>query len=43
MPSDHFGEPIAGHFDRRYAYLELAEVVDPMVDLLAELARGPRR
>ncbi len=40
MPIDHFGEQVAEHFDRRYARLEVAAVVDPMVDFLADLGGG---
>ena len=40
MPIDHFGEPVAEHFDRRYADLELPDVVDPMVEFLAGFALG---
>ncbi len=38
MPEDHFGERVAERFDERYAYQADPAVVDPMVDLLAELA-----
>lgn len=38
MPEDHFGESVAAKFDERYAHKAAPEVVDPMVDLLAELA-----
>ena len=40
MPEDHFGERVAARFDERYAHKAEAEVVGPMVDLLAELADG---
>lgn len=40
MPEDHFGESVAARFDERYAYQADAAVVGPMVDFLADLARG---
>ena len=40
MPDDHFGEPVAAHFDERYAHLAEPAVVDPIVAFVAELARG---
>lgn len=40
MPEDHFGERVAGRFDERYAYQADPAVVEPMVDFLAERARG---
>ena len=36
----YFGEDVAERFDERYADLADASVVDPIVDLLAELADG---
>ena len=38
MPEDHFGEDVAPRYDERSAEMFGAEVVDPVVDLLAELA-----
>jgi SAM-dependent methyltransferase len=38
MPENHFGERVAGRYDERYTYMEDAAVVDPIVDLLANLA-----
>ena len=38
MPEDHFGERVAARFDERYAQIDSAPVVDPMVDFIAELA-----
>jgi SAM-dependent methyltransferase len=38
MPEDHFGEQVAAKFDERYAYQADPAVLDPIVDLLAELA-----
>jgi SAM-dependent methyltransferase len=40
MPDDYFGERVAERFDERYAHLADAAVVDPIVDFLAERARG---
>src|SRR2546421_5065801 len=40
MPEDHFGERVAECFDERYAHLADADVVDPIVAFLADLARG---
>jgi len=40
VPDDHFGEPVAAHFDERYAHLAEPAVVDPIVAFVAELARG---
>ena len=40
MPEDYFGEPVAQRFDERYAHLADPAVVDPIVDFLADLARG---
>jgi SAM-dependent methyltransferase len=41
-PVDHFGPRVAERFDERYAYQADPAVVGPMVDFLAELARGGR-
>jgi SAM-dependent methyltransferase len=38
VPEDHFGERVAARFDERYADIDSAPVVDPMVDFIAELA-----
>jgi SAM-dependent methyltransferase len=38
MPEDHFGERVAARFDERNARQQQPDVVDPMVDLIAELA-----
>jgi SAM-dependent methyltransferase len=38
VPEDHFGERVAARFDERYAHIDSATVVDPMVDFIAELA-----
>jgi len=38
VPEDHFGEDVAPRYDERSAEMFGAEVVDPVVDLLAELA-----
>jgi SAM-dependent methyltransferase len=40
MPEDHFGEPVAARYDETSAAMFAAEVVDPVVDLLAGLAGG---
>ena len=40
MPEDYFGERVAERYDERYAYLSDPVVVDPIVDFLADLARG---
>jgi SAM-dependent methyltransferase len=40
MPEDYFDEPVAARFDERYADEATPAVVDPIVDLLAGLARG---
>ena len=40
MAEDHFGESVAARFDERYAASADPAVVDPIVDLLAELAGG---
>src|SRR5438552_10810833 len=40
MPDDHFGERVAECFDERYAHLADADVVDPIVAFLADLAGG---
>ncbi len=38
MPEDHFGPRVAERFDERYGYQADPAVVDPMVELLVELA-----
>jgi SAM-dependent methyltransferase len=38
MPEDHFGERVAAAYDESSAGMFVPEVVDPAVDLLAELA-----
>jgi SAM-dependent methyltransferase len=38
VPEDHFGELVAARFDERYAYQAEPSVVDPIVDLLSDLA-----
>jgi SAM-dependent methyltransferase len=38
VPEDHFGEDVAPRYDERSAEMFGAEVVDPVVDFLAELA-----
>ena len=40
MPEDFFGEDVASHYDDWDAALFAPEVVDPVVDFLAEHARG---
>ena len=40
MAEDHFGESVAARFDERCAHKAEPAVVDPMVDLLTELADG---
>src|SRR5213080_3154617 len=40
MPEDYFGERVAECFDERYAHLADADVVDPIVAFLADVARG---
>jgi SAM-dependent methyltransferase len=40
MTDDHFGEQVAAEYDESAAAMFAAEVVDPAVDLLAELAGG---
>ena len=40
MPEDHFGEGVAERFDERYAHKADPAVVDPIVDFLADRARG---
>ncbi len=40
MPVDRFGPEVAERYDERYAYLESPDVVDPIVDFLAEQAQG---
>ena len=42
MPEDHFGPRVAERFDERYGYQADPALVDPMVELLAELAGGGR-
>lgn len=42
MPSEVWGEELARAYDATYAQLARPEVVDPMVDVLAELAEGGR-
>ena len=41
-PIDHFGEPIAEHYDETSDEMFDPAVVDPAVDVLAELAGGGR-
>jgi SAM-dependent methyltransferase len=38
MPEDHFGEPVAARYDQSAADMFEPAVVDPVVDLLADLA-----
>jgi SAM-dependent methyltransferase len=38
MTVDRFGAAVAEHYDERYAYEAVSEVVDPIVDFLVELA-----
>jgi SAM-dependent methyltransferase len=38
VPEDHFGKRVAEDFDQRYAHMDSAAVVDPMVDFIATLA-----
>jgi len=40
VPEDHFGEHVAERFDERYAHKAVPEVVEPMVDVIASLARS---
>ncbi len=40
MPVDRFGPEVAGRYDERYAYLERPDVIDPIVDFLAEQVQG---
>jgi SAM-dependent methyltransferase len=40
VPEDHFGERVAARYDESAAELFEPEVVDPVVDFLAELAGG---
>ena len=40
VPEDHFGEGVAERFDERYAHKADPAVVDPIVDFLADRARG---
>jgi SAM-dependent methyltransferase len=42
MPEDHFGEHVAGRFDEDEADMFDPAVIEPAVDLLAELAGGGR-
>jgi SAM-dependent methyltransferase len=42
VPEDHFGPDVAERFDARYAYQADPAVVDPTVELLAELAGSGR-
>jgi SAM-dependent methyltransferase len=42
VPDDHFGPRVAERFDERYGYQADPAVVEPMVELLAELAGGGR-
>ncbi len=42
MPSVEWGPEIASVYDATYAYEAGPDVVDPMVDVLEELARGRR-
>jgi SAM-dependent methyltransferase len=42
VPEDHFGPRVAERFDERYGYQADPAVVEPMVELLAELAGGGR-
>jgi SAM-dependent methyltransferase len=37
VPENHFGEPVAERYDERYAYQAKPSVVDPIVDVLADL------
>src|SRR6187399_3619069 len=39
-PVDHFGEPVAEHYDETSDAMFDPAVVDPAVDLLAQLAAG---
>jgi SAM-dependent methyltransferase len=41
-PRDHFDEPVAARYDETESTMFSPEVVDPAVDLLAELADGGR-
>ena len=41
-PVDHFGEPVAEHYDESLDAMFDPAVVDPAVDILAELAAGGR-
>jgi SAM-dependent methyltransferase len=40
MPEDHFGEHVAAHYDEDSDEMFRPEVVDPVVDFLADLAGG---
>ena len=40
MRENYFGEQVAQRFDERYAHLAESAVVDPIVEFLADLARG---
>ena len=42
MPEDHFGPRVAERFDERYGYQSEPAVVEPMVELLTELAGDGR-
>lgn len=42
MSEDYFGERVAARFDEKYGYQADPAVVEPMVDLLAELAGSGR-
>src|SRR5437868_9326918 len=42
MSEDYFGERVAERYDERYAYQADPAVVTPIVDFLADLARGGR-
>ncbi len=42
MPDDHFGEEVAGRYDKSHAGMFEPAAVEPVVELLAELAgSGP--
>src|SRR5437764_2160070 len=40
MPEDYFGEPVAARYDESSADMFEPTAVDPVVDFLADLARG---
>jgi SAM-dependent methyltransferase len=42
VPEDHFGPDVAERFDERYAYQADPDVVDPVVELLTDLAGSGR-